>query len=744
MAEPKPTSTVKPNWEPLPLPERPSLQSKLPKAIWNVKNGAATTAASSTSGVSASPTRQSMIRPDAAQRSVTAPSRIPKASGGTNQSSSSNEFPKVPTSKPLPSPPVAEIGNGSPPAVGRTIIDAFEQHTPQLWPALVPTPPESQPRSEANSSRATDKKPSYLDLKRRNQQYVNLQSPRQPKLVHSTTEASTRDDMEFSNPRPTSSPPSLVRSHDFYIPASFRHESETPPPQQEIQDVPTVTQFDPTNSVESLQASPVSRTSSESSLDFVHRSQAHAHIENSPARRLNLRPTLTVFTGADKMILGEETPPPRLNVPEPDGVRIDGTDIRVLPSYTAAQDAGTAMGELTATPGYPVPAVLGRDDMQRRRSEANPVSIRELRLSDDSSPLPLPPPISTWRIETSLTPRAVFNPQGHLPTGDLTVASRPFPRRISSLEQTSTSPAVHPLPEILRKSRPGPSSLRHSHTPSTISVDDPPTSPTDSVSSARNNSGTGPQTDVARASVCNAGHGTAVTSIAHKKRVATRAPHRNEHNKEKTITTTNRTQLEVSRTSATRPTGKRHPRLRSNQGHIISDAGSPLRRNGGSRSPAAVNKNTLQKRSPISGASSRQDSGSKNAGTMTKRPIAPLPVSTTNKIAKARTNQTTDSTRDAGKPNRLIEKAKRLIEKAQMTNEGHEKLKMMEVASAMTATAKSAAQAEQHRIEAENHAKLAAYAAEGAQLHLKRAFELMGEHTGLLGKVQAIWRSIRH
>jgi len=104
----------------------------------------------------------------------------------------------------------------------------------------------------------------------------------------------------------------------------------------------------------------------------------------------------------------------------------------------------------------------------------------------------------------------------------------------------------------------------------------------------------------------------------------------------------------------------------------------------------------------------------------------------------------TDGARDGPKTSRLIEKAKKLVERAHTISEEHERLKMMEIASAVTATAKWTVEAEQNRMEAENHAKLAAFAADGAQLHLKRVFELMGEHTGLLGKVQGMWRSICH
>ena len=214
----------------------------------------------------------------------------------------------------------------------------------------------------------------------------------------------------------------------------------------------------------------------------------------------------------------------------------------------------------------------------------------------------------------------------------------------------------------------------------------------------------------------------------------------NDRNKVRPITETNKDQLQVSSTSDTRPTGKRNPHLRSYQRPTISDAGSPIRGNGESRSSGAVNKIPLRKRSPPSTASSRRS----HTGPTASRSAIPIPASTTNKAEKAGTTRTTDAASDGAKTSRLIEKAKKLTEKAHMITEEHERLKMMEIASAVTATAKWTAEAEQNRMEAENHAKLAAFAADGAQLHLKRVFELMGEHAGLLGKVQGIWRSIRH
>jgi hypothetical protein len=260
----------------------------------------------------------------------------------------------------------------------------------------------------------------------------------------------------------------------------------------------------------------------------------------------------------------------------------------------------------------------------------------------------------------------------------------------------------------------------------------------------RNNSGTCLQTVVAHAGVHDAGNATGAINVQQKKRVATHEGQINDHNKVDSIITTKKDQLQVSSTSGTRPTGKRHPHLLSYQRPTISDAGSPIRGNRDSRSSDAANKISFLKHSATSTASSRQASGRIQAGTTASRSAIPIPASIRNKTEKAGTTQATDAARDGAKTSRLIEKAKKLSEKAHLISEEHERLKMMEVASAVTATAKWTAEAEQNRLQAENHAKLAAFAADGAQLHLKRVFELMGEHTGLLAKVQGMWRSIRH
>ena len=219
----------------------------------------------------------------------------------------------------------------------------------------------------------------------------------------------------------------------------------------------------------------------------------------------------------------------------------------------------------------------------------------------------------------------------------------------------------------------------------------------------------------------------------------------NDHSKVRSIITTKRDQLQVSSASGTRPTGKRHPHLLSHQRPTINDAGSPIRGNGDSRSSDTPNKkNSFLKRSVTSTTSNRQASGRNLAGTTASRSAIPIPASTRNKTEKVGTMRATDAARDGAKTSRLIEKAKKLSEKAHLISEEHERLKMMEIASAVIATAKWTAEAEQNRLEAENHAKLAAFAADGAQLHLKRVFELMGEHSGLLAKVQGMWRNIRH
>jgi hypothetical protein len=252
------------------------------------------------------------------------------------------------------------------------------------------------------------------------------------------------------------------------------------------------------------------------------------------------------------------------------------------------------------------------------------------------------------------------------------------------------------------------------------------------------------QTVAAQASDYDAGYTTVATSVQQKKSVATHEGHVNDHNKVSPIIAINKEQLQVFSTSSTRPTGKRLPRLRSYPRPAISDAGSPIRGNGDSRSSDAAKKNLIYQRSPTSAVSSRQASDRSHANPKARRSVIPVPVRTANKTEKAGTKRTTDAAHDGAKSSRLIEKAKKLAEKAHLMSEEHERLKMMEIASAVTATAKWTAEAEQNRMQAESHAKLAAFAADGAQLHLKRVFELMGEHSGLLGKVQGMWRSIRH